>query len=183
MLGGLQPLMPEKRLQRRKDAKQESLRGLPRDTGLQLQTPQLAYHASHKGLPQTTSENPETSIPCGSNLVMLNAEIPVFQETCTRNEKERRLATRHGFPVSNRMTLYHDAHVRKPPSRQESEKWTIQMRHSISSQVCAPLPRSPFMRVSVTGAISGEPNPVDHDGIAQRIPWHLSDHSGGMLER
>ena len=147
MSGGLQPLMPEKRLQRKKDARQESLRGLPRETGLQLQTPQFAYHASHKGLPQTTMENPEASILCGNNLVMLNAETPVFQETYARNEKERRLATRHGFPVSNRMTLYHEAHIRKPPSRQESEKWTIQMRHSISSQVRTPL-SSALARVS-----------------------------------
>lgn len=159
LVDGLKPIGHEKPLTRRKDQSQgPTSRPHPtsRANGLILQTPNNSYQAPAKGkmvLPKFKGvckclglrDNTEGLMQgplIGKNsMLALNSEHP----SCVHNRmtlafhlgKDRRLATRHGFPSQNANLAVELDHKSTPVSS-EIERWKRQPRHSISSQVTHP---------------------------------------------
>eukprot|EP00210_Caulerpa_lentillifera_P006506 g6214.t1 len=143
-LNGLKPIGYEKPLLRRNDPSNASLKvhmGC-KENGLILQTPNVSYHAPLRGC----RDNAEGLIHCTSigrnSMLALNSENP----SCVQNRanlplhltRDRRLATRHGFPTFNAHLAVENEHKVTPLS-QETERWKRQPRHSISSQGRIPI--------------------------------------------
>ena len=122
----MQPLKSEQRRTRKKEALAEIA-----ESGLRLQTPQNSYQAPFMGyIGQEMVSHPAVY---RNSMLVLNPE-PAYRGTM-KCERDRKLATRHGFPnpVPN-MHLY-EVPGKAPPSRQGPDRWGIHVRHSISSQV------------------------------------------------
>lgn len=115
-------------------------------------------------------------------MLALNSEHP----SCVHNRmtlalqlgKDRRLATRHGFPSQNANLAVELDHKITPVSN-EIERWKRQPRHSISSQV--PLP---FYLVNQPRGVPKGSNPSELSFTYSRLAMRQSEiapHPSGTI--
>ena len=110
----------------------ESMQRCQREQGLRLQTPQIPYQAPPRDGSRFASECTGVQSLGSNSMMVLNPEQPYHGRGPAKGVRDRRLATRHGFPNPNPTMQLCEA--RTPASRQGIERKNPLVRHSISSQ-------------------------------------------------